>query len=123
MAPPGKTSLLVEFPHFPGDEVCGISESKFGKNTLEILEHHGLARLTELIFTHSLTIPHTYPVVEVDSVQSHEQVLKEIAQIHNLRMAGRSGKFVYTNVHDMMREGRLIAEEMGRSVLVQRFSY
>ncbi len=115
MSPPGKTSLLVEFPHFPGEEVGEMSEDALVRTTLDVLEGYGLVRRADLLFSHSLTLSNAYPVMEIGYEQACETILRELARFRNLRMAGRSGTFFYSHLHDMMRGGRDVAEEMARA--------
>lgn len=112
MAPAGMTSLVVEFPFFAGEAVGEAPAGELADTALDLMEQWGLARRAELLFAHSLSLPGAYPVMGIGHGEARELVLEAISRVRNLRLLGRSGRFVYAHLHDMMREGLTAAEEM-----------
>ena len=114
MVPPGKTSLLVEFPHFSGEEVGEVPEDRLVEKTFEILETYNLVQRQDLLFSHSFTLKHAYPVMEIGYEQAVEKILRELSKFQNLLLVGRNSKFLYSHLHDMLRQGLEVAEEISQ---------
>lgn len=114
MAPPGKTSLLVEFPHFPGEELGEMAEDVLVKMTFDVLERYGLAHRHDLLFSHSFSLKHAYPVMEIGYEQVVETILRELTRFDNLHLLGRNSTFLYSHLHDMMRLGLEVADEIAQ---------
>lgn len=115
MSPPGKTSLVVEFPHFSGEEVGEMPEDELVKMTLDVLESYSLVRRDNLLFSYSFTLKNAYPVMGIGYERAVKTILRELARFRNLHLAGRNSIFLYSHLHDMLRQGLQVAEEIAQT--------
>jgi hypothetical protein len=59
-------------------------------------------------------LSHAYPVLEVGIEDRVTALLEYLSGFSNLRTIGRNGRFVYTHVHDMLRFGIDVIDELSR---------
>ena len=120
MAPPGKTSLCVEYPCFATDAIWRMDEDELVEQTCRDLQRVGLFEAREVLDAKVVRLNHAYPVLELGSADKIKALLDYLVGFSNLRVIGRNGRFVYTHVHDMIRFGldtvaELAAHETGAS--------
>jgi protoporphyrinogen oxidase len=117
MAPPGKTSLCFEYPCFSTDSIWQSKDQDLIRMTIGYLEQLGLASQARVIGSEVIRMSHAYPVLEAGIEDKITKVLGYLANFSNLSMVGRNGRFVYAHVHDMLRFGldvtNQLAAEMG----------
>jgi len=59
----------------------------------------------DIIDTCVYRIPHAYPIMET-GIENHVLAIEQyLGEFSNLHVSGRSGRFVYSHIHDMMRFG------------------
>ena len=58
-------------------------------------------------------IPYAYPILDVRHTDSLKAIIEYLNTFHNLWLSGRNSLFKYTHFHDMMIDGRKIAEALG----------
>jgi protoporphyrinogen oxidase len=75
---------------------------------VEELLRTGLIRETEIMGLRVHRMSHAYPVLEIGFKQALHRVTTGLRLFRNLHLAGRSGLFSYTWIHDHMRHGREI---------------
>ena len=57
-------------------------------------------------------MPHAYPVLEAGYTGLRDRVHAELGCFTNLRFSGRSGRFVYSWLHEMLRFGKDIVADV-----------
>lgn len=105
MSPPGKTSIVVEYPCFIGDEIWDKDEEKLVGELVEYLENMGLIDASKLIGTDVHRLTNAYPVYSKGYEEISEVVLSYLRQFNNLWSLGRGGSFFYGHVHDFITDG------------------
>ena len=72
----------------------------------------GLVGQTALIDGTEDRVPDAYPVLDTDAARRLAAVNDYLQRFTNLHRIGRAAHFRYSHFHDLMREGRLIAEKL-----------
>ena len=105
MAPPGRSSLMIEIPHAAGDRIDRLSDAE-----LLALMRGELARLDvpledapPLVF--SVRAPEAYPVHLRETPAARERALRAVDQLTNLRSYGRQGGFRFIFSDAALRMG------------------
>lgn len=112
MAPKGKTSLVVEIPCWTSDDVWVESEENLTAKIKTQLLELGLFEEKELISSFTMKMPNAYPVLE-NGIHEKLKVSNDyLSQFENLTMLGRNGLFQYTHLHDMIKLGKKVVEEI-----------
>lgn len=112
MAPPGKTSFCIELPCYRSDPLWYASDQEIVDIVIQQLQPTGWIKPEEIIGSKIVRLPNAYPVLELGFEEKIETMMRYLDRFENLRLSGRSGKFVYTHVHDMMRFGIDIIDEL-----------
>jgi protoporphyrinogen oxidase len=113
MSPEGKTSLVVEFPCFRGDEVWGRDEGRLVNGLVKDLNEMGLVKESRIFASDVNRLPDAYPIYSKDYKAASEVVLSYLRQFKNLWTLGRGGSFFYGHVHDFVTDGFSTAEVVG----------
>lgn len=111
MSPPGRTSLVAEIPCDAEDAVWKMDDAAVLGLVLPPLERIGWVRSGEVVGSALRRMSHAYPVLEKGYEARVENVHASLARFSNLRFSGRSGKFRYSWLHEMLRFGKDIVEE------------
>jgi protoporphyrinogen oxidase len=111
MSPQGRTSLVLEVPCDPGDSYWTMEDHEIMRLVISQLEDIGWIQWRDLLDFAVWRIEHAYPVVEVTTGDTLVRIHKVLGDFHNLRIAGRNGRFVYASIHDLLRSSREIAEK------------
>lgn len=111
MAPVGKTSLCIEVPCSPGDELWNGSDDALKSMVRTHLVALGIIREEEIIEDLVYRMRHAYPVLKLGVEEKIHSIYDYLEGFKNLKLSGRSGKFLYTHVHDMLRFGMDIVQE------------
>lgn len=112
MSPPGRTSLVAEIPCSAGDAAWTSDDASVLGLVQGHLERVGWIRPDEILGTAVRRMSHAYPVLETGYEARVEQVHRHLARFRNLRFSGRSGKFRYSWLHEMLRFGKDIVDEV-----------
>ena len=112
MAPEGKTSLLVEIPCHAGDQVWQADDSRLVAMVREKLVEIGWLRSEEIIGGVADRLPNAYPVLDIHCDRAVAGIHGYLDRFRNLRLTGRSGRFVYGWIHNMMRFGLETVDEL-----------
>lgn len=112
MAPPDRTSIVVELPCHRDDGVWTDDDEALRRRLLDDLTATGLVRREEVLAFRSYRVPFAYPILEVGSEERTRAILDYLEGFENLRLAGRSARFGYTHIHDMFRMGREALEDL-----------
>ena len=111
MSPPGKTSLVAEIPCQAEDELWSMESEKLTQLICSQLIQVGWITEDNIIDTSVTKLSRAYPVLEVGYEDTIQKVFAFLNNFSNLKISGRSGKFAYTHIHDMMRFGKEIIED------------
>ncbi|MDR4508316.1 MAG: FAD-dependent oxidoreductase [Candidatus Brocadiaceae bacterium] len=116
MAPPGKTSLIVEIPCQETDNIWNRDKEQ----TIEEIESHliraGFFTKDEILGADTCRIFNAYPVLEAGFEQKIEPLFKYLSGFENLYLSGRNGLFAYTHIHDHMKNGRNIVRRISNTL-------
>lgn len=104
MSPDGKTSLVVEFPCFKGDDIWNREPDQLATSLVKQLDEMGLVKgsLVSDYATHHLE--NAYPVYFKGYGEVSEVVLSYLRQFENLWTLGRGGSYFYGHVHDFISD-------------------
>lgn len=105
MSPPGKTSLVVEFPCFADEEIWTRDEGKLTAGLVDRLVEFGLFERSRVLASAVTRLRRAYPVYSLDYRQHSGVVLDYLRGFENLRTIGRGGSFFYGHVHDFVSAG------------------
>ena len=105
MSPPGKTSLVVEFPCFEGDRIWSQDERVTVDYLIGELERIGLIKRDKVEASHVTRLYNAYPVYSKDYKRLSQVVLRHLSTLRNLQTIGRGGSFFYGHVHDFVSDG------------------
>jgi protoporphyrinogen oxidase len=119
MAPAGKTSLMLELPCDPGDEVWRAGDGEILARCLDELGALGFAHVKgDLIGHFSSFVEEGYPIYHLDYRRERARVLGFVADTPNLVTVGRQGAFRYIFMDTAMEMGIAAAEQLlGRAGL------
>lgn len=106
MAPPDKTSVVVELPCQKTDNYWKISNQELFKEVLPHLTRIGWFKEEEVLDFVVKRLPYAYPILTLESEQKVDTLKKYFKKFKNLKLAGRNGLFQYVHIHDLMREGK-----------------
>ncbi len=112
MAPPGCTSLVAEVPCATGDATWRMDDEALLGAVRAPLEGIGWIRKGEVLGSAVRRMPHAYPVLEAGYTGLRDRVHAELGCFTNLRFSGRSGRFVYSWLHEMLRFGKDIVADV-----------
>jgi len=112
MSPPGKTSLCAEIPCFPGSEQWDMPREELIERVgLEFIKL-GWIKKKDIIGAAITRLHQAYPVLERGFEEKIRSLNSFLQTFENLRMTGRNGSFMYAHVHDILRSGKDIIEEL-----------
>jgi protoporphyrinogen oxidase len=109
MSPPGHTSLVAEIPCHSGEPLWSADDAELVGLVRRPLEQIGWIREDEHLGSQVVRLRRAYPVLSLDLENSVGAVLRYLDRFDNLMLAGRSGRFEYGWIHDMLRHGKGIA--------------
>jgi protoporphyrinogen oxidase len=75
MSPPGKTSLVVEYPCFAGDEVWNRDEDALVDDLIKYLDNMSLVKASRVFANDVHRLQNAYPVYSKDYKETAEIVL------------------------------------------------
>jgi len=110
MAPPDKTSMVVEIPCFRGDPGWQLSEAELIQKVVDQLSEVGFFSRKEVCDALCHRVEWAYPILEIGYEDKIQVVSRFLSRFKNLQISGRNGKFLYTHIHDMMQFGKDINE-------------
>ncbi len=112
MAPPGKTSLMLELPCDAGDDLWSLPEEELLELGLGELDALGLKVRSDVLGAFSVRVAHGYPVYHLDYERDRKRLLARVGAVPNLRTGGRQGLFRYVFLDAAMEMGELAATEL-----------
>jgi len=109
MAPPGMTSLMMEIPCDPGDELWTIEDAPLFERITGDLRRLGIdpGKATGEMF--SAKAATAYPLMTLGYEAERERALAHLGQFGNLIQCGRQGTFRYIFTDTAMEMGQMAA--------------
>ncbi|MDD5729500.1 MAG: FAD-dependent oxidoreductase [Candidatus Omnitrophica bacterium] len=123
MAPPGKTSLMLEIPCDKGDNICKMEDAALFKRVLKDLRRTGIVVKDEDVLGYfSTSAGNAYPVYSLDYKQYRDKVINSLLDNSgNLVICGRQGSFSYLFMDFAMSAGKKAAEYIDDPSGLSRF--
>ncbi len=112
MAPPHETSLVVEVPHFNGDEIHSLETGRLLDRVLVELVDSGMIERGEVLDTRHHFLPAAYPVYRLDYQHAVAKIREGLAPIENLTTLGRGGLFFYSHLHHQLDWARRFVDSL-----------
>lgn len=106
MAPEGRTSLVAEIPCDPDEECWRRSDDEWVARVRAGLERLGWIRATDVREAAVHRMRNAYPVPCVGSEERVREVLGWLDRFTNLTLIGRSARFEYHHIHDLVERAR-----------------
>jgi protoporphyrinogen oxidase len=111
MAPPGRTSLMLEVPCDVGDATWRATMDDLRDGGVRELGALGF-RVDDILDAFTVRVAHGYPVYHLGYDRDRRALLGEVSRFANVRTAGRQGLFRYVFMDAAMRMGVQAAEQM-----------
>jgi protoporphyrinogen oxidase len=112
LAPPGKTSLVVEWFTSKGDSIWQMTDEELVSQTVSGLARMGFIRPEEVELKHVVRVERAYPLYSIGYETHRSAVLGYLGQFRNLNLTGRSGLFLYTSSDHYLDRSIKIAENL-----------
>ena len=112
MAPKEQTSLVAEIPCSPEDELWRSEDGRLIEMVSSKLVEIGWIRTEQVIDSVVKRISHAYPILEVGFEEKNSRIFRYLSRFANLKFSGRGGQFRYTHIHELLRMGKEMAEEI-----------
>lgn len=112
MSPADKTSLLVEYFVWDGDEVWNATTAELFERSIEWLDRFGFVKREEVIDCHSYRIRKAYPVYDIGYEERLGVIKDYLAGFQNFFYAGRGARFKYTNQDHSLEMGIMAAKSI-----------
>jgi protoporphyrinogen oxidase len=105
MAPPGRTSLLAEIPCHEDDELWRADDQAVIDAVRDQVVAIGWLRPEEVLGGAAHRLVNAYPILDTRCASAVAGIHRYLSGFANLWLVGRSGRFVYGWIHDMVRMG------------------
>jgi len=112
MSPPGKTSLVAEIACTPYDTIDCLDDGEIAGLVQPHFIELGWFKKDEIIGQCVVRLPDAYPVLTVAASDQLNDVNAYLKTFSNLKISGRNGKFMYTHLHDQIRWGNEIIDQI-----------
>jgi protoporphyrinogen oxidase len=103
MAPAGETGLVVEVPCSTGDALYDLDGGLLAERVVSELAGVGLLEPRAVLARETRMLLNAYPVYSLDYAEHVEVIGEALAEIENLDVLGRGGRFWYSHLHDQLR--------------------
>jgi protoporphyrinogen oxidase len=111
MAPPDRTSLMLEIPCEVGDVTWTGSAEELRRRALDELRSLGF-RVDDVVDAFCVRVAHGYPVYHLEYDRDRRLLMREVGRFSNVQTAGRQGLFRYVFMDAAMQMGIRAAEQM-----------
>jgi protoporphyrinogen oxidase len=105
MVPPRRGSLQLEIPCSPGDTLWEADDAELFARSWPVLAACGIAPRARVCGHFSTRLAHAYPVLTQATRRACAGALAQAAQLDNLQVCGRQGRFSYLFADRAMEEG------------------
>jgi len=111
MSPSGHTSLIVEIPCQHGSEYWDMGDKELIDKIKSNLIQIGWIKGEDIMDAAVYPMHYAYPVFKAGFEEKVKGLFTYLKRFRNLAFAGRSGRFEYLHLHDIMRSGKEIVED------------
>jgi protoporphyrinogen oxidase len=111
MAPPGRTSAMLEIPCDAGDAIWDASVAELSAIAARELDELGVG-VGEVRDAFVVRVEHGYPIYHLGYEADRQALLDEVLRFDNVRTAGRQGLFRYVFMDAAMQMGTLAARQL-----------
>jgi protoporphyrinogen oxidase len=106
VAPPGKTSLMLEIPCTVGDDVWSAPDQAIYERVMDDLADLGFRDLRRATIGHFASfVEEGYPIYHLDYQDDRKRLLGFVGETANLVSCGRQGAFRYIFMDTAMEMG------------------
>jgi len=112
MSPENKSSLLVEYFVFKGDELWNMNDDLIIKKTMHEIEWLGFAKTGDLLKGWIIRTEKAYPMWDLTYKQRLDVLTNHLKQFSNLYCVGRNGRYFYNNQDHSIETGLLAAQSI-----------
>jgi protoporphyrinogen oxidase len=112
MSPPDKTALIAEFPCGQGEALWETDDAEILEMTRSALTGIGFIERADIFDWLVVRMGYTYPVIESDTEDTIRPIFQYLRRFENLNFSGRGACFEYVHMHDLMRRGQKIVEDL-----------
>jgi protoporphyrinogen oxidase len=112
MAPPRRTSLMLEIPCDPGDALWSASDDAIYGRCLDELRALGFDVARDVLGHFSSFVEEGYPIYHLDYQRERQRVLEYCRDTSNVVSVGRQGAFRYVFMDTAMEMGLAAAEQL-----------
>jgi protoporphyrinogen oxidase len=105
MVPPGRGSLQLEIPCSPGEALWEIDDAELFRRSWPLLAASGIEPRARVCGHFSTRLARAYPVLTPATRRAAADALEHAAQLENLQVCGRQGRFSYLFADRAMEEG------------------
>ena len=116
MSPQGKTSLVVEFPCFNGDDVWNRDPDLLATGLIQQLDQMGLINASRVSGYDTHRLENAYPVYFKGYETVSEIVLSYLRRFENFWTLGRGGSYFYGHLHDFVSDGFKVVNSVRNAV-------
>lgn len=116
MSPSRQTSLVIEIPCGANDSVWQADRDSLVQMVTRRLIEMNLIQEKEILSAETHFLPYAYPVLDLNSAATAQKLLNYLTGFSNLKLAGRCALFRYVSIHDVIRDSRLLVEELMEAV-------
>ncbi len=112
MAPAGKTSLVAEIPCYKSDPVWEMTADRLIETIADHLVTLKLCERSEIMDGIMYRMEDAYPILRPETSGDLIAVNGYLRRFGNLQTGGRNGSFRYSWIHDMIRNGKQMIDEL-----------
>lgn len=112
MAPGDRTAIVLEMPCAIDDNLWSASDDEVSEFAAAFLQREGLLRRDEILGSTVRSVPFAYPILTPGFEASALSLQQYLEGFENLHMVGRSARFTYSHVHDLMGNARSVVSEL-----------
>ena len=112
MAPAGQTAIVVEWPCFDDDPVWSMPAEEVRNEVWEALQKFQVLAKGEVVSFGAYKLPFAYPVLEVGFADRIGSLVGYFRKFNNMHLTGRSSLFRYVHMHDLLRVGSDLVEDL-----------
>jgi protoporphyrinogen oxidase len=111
MSPDARTSLIMEIPCQADSEYWRMADSDLINKAASTLCAIGWIREREILDALVYPMHYAYPVFESGYEDKVKKLFRYLKKFKNLAFAGRSSRFEYIHLHDIMKSGKEIVDD------------
>lgn len=109
LAPPRQTCVVVEIPCYASDKMWTLTDFDLTNLVGDKLAELKLITPSEILESRVHRLRAAYPVLEMGREAVVSELRDYLSRFVNLYTVGRAGRFEYTHVHDLLRQGKELA--------------